>query len=483
VGCATIPELTTALAGGAGAVLIAEEALPHSQTLINWIDRQENWSDLPILVLARVNSSSTALAGATRQLGNVTILARPVSTAELISSVRTALRARRRQYQIRQHLSERAATEEQLRLNDQRKDEFLAILAHELRNPLAPVSNALQILRPWLADHAQALALIEMMERQVRNLTRLVDDLLEVSRVTRGDLVLHPEVTSVGALIDVAVESSRPLIGAANHELALSVPAEPILLYADPVRLAQVISNLLNNAAKYTPRGGKICVAVRRDGDDAVIDVEDNGTGIPVADQDRIFELFTQVERNRDRAQGGLGIGLTLVKRLVEMHAGSVAVYSEGPGKGSRFSVRLPAYKPDIAPVARQRHDADADLSAIHAVVADDNVDAADSLGALLELLGAKVSVAYDGQQALAAAVRDGINVAILDIGMPGMDGLEVARRIRERRRAQPILLIALTGWGQQEDIQSTRLAGFDVHLTKPVDFAVLMKALNEVTK
>ncbi|HEY9546620.1 MAG TPA: ATP-binding protein, partial [Solimonas sp.] len=395
------------------------------------------------------------------------------------SAVHAALRARRRQYQIRRNLLDLAESEERLRLNDQRKDEFLAILAHELRNPLAPISNALHILRPWLAAEPQTASLGQMMERQVGNLTRLVDDLLEVSRVTRGELDLHCERIELAAIIRTAVESSQPLIDSLGHRLDTKLPPQPIYLHADPVRVAQIVSNLLNNAAKYTPGGGHIVLAVRAEGGQIAIEVQDNGIGIPREAQARIFELFMQIDQNRNRSQGGLGIGLTLVKRLAELHGGSIEMFSDGHGKGSRFTVRLPAVEPRNAERVAASGGGDPDLAHVHALIVDDNRDAADSLGLLLRHLGATVAVTYGGVQALEALDTRRMNVAILDIGMPDVDGLQVARQIRASAGQQKMLLIALTGWGQQQDIADTRAAGIDLHLTKPVDFDVLLTWLS----
>jgi signal transduction histidine kinase len=479
--CAAAPELRARLDDGAGAVLLAEEALAQQQVLVDWIEQQPAWSDLPILVLARPSTDSTFLAAATQRLGNVTILVRPIRIAALVSAVQAALRARRRQYQIREYLIERAAAEERLRLNDQRKDEFLAILAHELRNPLAPISNALHIVRPWLAQNDKMAVFGQMMSRQVGNLTRLVDDLLEVSRVTRGELDLHRERIELGAVLRSAVESSQPLIESRKHRFDVSLPLQPVYLQADAVRLAQIVANLLNNAAKYTPSGGHIALAAAIDGGDAVIEVQDNGLGIPAEDQSRIFELFIQVDKNRNRAQGGLGIGLTLVKRLTELHGGSVDVVSEGRGRGSRFIVRLPLAKPPERGTAGVAGGGDPDLSRVHALIADDNRDAADSLGLLLEQFGASVTVAYGGREALAALDLQRMNVAILDIGMPDISGLDLARCIREQAGGRAFPLIALTGWGQERDISETREAGFDHHLTKPVDLALLATLLSDV--
>lgn len=360
-----------------------------------------------------------------------------------------------------------------LRDADQRKDEFLAVLAHELRNPLAPIRNSLHILRLTGQQDPAATRVGEIMERQVNHLVRLVDDLLEVSRITRGKIELRKELVELAAIVRSAVETSRPLIEAGRHELTLSIPTEPITLDCDPVRLAQVMANLLNNSAKYTDEGGQIRLSVRCESDWVVISIHDNGVGIAADMLPRVFDLFTQVELSSGRAQGGLGIGLTLAKSLVEMHGGTVQAKSDGLGKGSEFIIRLPlaAQEP---PANRPETRPNAVLAPRRVLVVDDNRDAAQSLGMLLKLLGTEVHVAYSGADALQAIGSFQPDVVLLDIGMPDMDGYEVARRIRQQRDFEHVTLIALTGWGQDEDRNRSQLAGFDRHLIKPADVNVL---------
>jgi CheY-like chemotaxis protein len=307
----------------------------------------------------------------------------------------------------------------------------------------------------------------------------LVDDLLEISRITRGKIELRRERVDVAFLARTAVEASRPLIDAAGHDLSIETPAEPLTVEADPVRLAQVFANLLNNAAKYTDPGGRIRLSVRRSGDAATISVRDTGTGISAEMLPRVFDLFTQADRSSLRAQGGLGIGLTLARRLVEMHGGSLAASSEGPGQGSEFVVRIPL-------AANQRRACESEssgqsagaLAHLRLLVVDDNRDAADSLAVLLELLGAEVHLAYSGGEALQAVEACRPDVVLLDLGMPEIDGYEVARRIRERTGSVGPTLIALSGWGQEEDLRRTHEAGFDHHLLKPADLAALKRLL-----
>ncbi len=376
-------------------------------------------------------------------------------------------------------ITERKRAENALRENDRRKDEFLAVLAHELRNPLAPIRNSLHILRLAAPQDPAAERVSEMMERQVNHMVRLVDDLMEVSRITGGQIELRKEPIEVAAIVRSAVETSRPLIDAGGHNLTLAIPPEPLTLNGDPVRLAQVLANLLNNAAKYTDPGGQIRLTVRPEGSAVAISVQDTGTGIPPEMLPRVFELFTQVDRRANRSQGGLGIGLALVKSLVEMHGGSVKVYSPGPGQGSEFVVRLPLSVAQLRtdPALKDLVPSRASLKR-RVLVVDDNRDAANSLGMLLKLIGADVQLAYSGPDALAAFAEHKPHVVLLDIGMPEMDGYEVARRIRSQSQADDVTLIALTGWGQEEDRHRSKTAGFDHHLIKPPELKTLQTLL-----
>jgi signal transduction histidine kinase/ActR/RegA family two-component response regulator len=374
---------------------------------------------------------------------------------------------------------ERRRIEEELRQADRRKDEFLAMLAHELRTPLAPIRNSLGVLRLAGTDKAAIEHVYEMLERQVSHMVRLVDDLLEVSRITRGKIELQKNDVELALVVQSAVEASRPLIDSAAHQLAIDLPEEPIILHADPVRVRQVLANLLNNAAKFTKAGGQIWLTVARAGSMAQISVRDNGRGIPAEMLPKVFELFSQVDRTYNRTQAGLGIGLTLVRTLVEMHGGQVEAKSEGPDMGSEFVVRLPVA---AAVGGRRLRDqcraGPISIAPRRMLVVDDNRDAADSLGALLKLLGATVSTAHDGAAALEALLTYRPSVMLLDIGMPAMDGFEVARRARERPEGRDVTLIALTGWAQEEDRRRSLEAGFDFHLVKPVDLSALQAIL-----
>ncbi|MEW6371855.1 MAG: PAS domain S-box protein [Pseudomonadota bacterium] len=378
-------------------------------------------------------------------------------------------------------ISATVQTEEALRDADRRKDEFLATLAHELRNPLAPISNAVHLLRHPEGRRASD-RIVEMIDRQVRQMVRLVNDLMDVSRITRGKIGLSKAPVALADILASAIETSQPAIDGARHAFTVSLPAEPLTLQADKVRLTQVFANLLNNAAKYTDRGGRIWLEARRDGDAAEVKVRDTGIGIDAAALPHVFEMFAQAHAPSDRHQGGLGIGLTMVRQLVELHGGTVEAHSAGQGQGSEFVVRLPLRAGGDG--AAPQPEGAAGAAALHGcrvLVADDNRDAADSLRLLLEMSGATVEVRYDGPAALSAL--DAMAAAppravVLDIGMPGMDGYAVAQRIRADPRFASMKIIALTGWGQLVDRVRSKTSGIDHHLTKPVDWKSLESLL-----
>jgi signal transduction histidine kinase/ActR/RegA family two-component response regulator len=473
--CETFEAFVAEVRTGAAVALVAEEALSsaHTGLFARILAGQPPWSDLPLLLLSRPGADSADLGEAVRALGNVTVLERPLRVATLLSAMRTALRARERQYQIRGHLAERTRAEVLLRLSDQRKDEFLATLGHELRNPLAPLTTGIQLLK---ANGQQDRSVVAVMERQLGHLTRLVDDLLEVSRVTRGVIEVRREPIDLRFVAQSAIETSRPAIALAGHDLVVDLSDEPITIDGDAVRLTQVLANLLSNAAKYTNSGGQIWLRVRREENHAVVSVRDTGIGIPPTQLEAIFDMFTQVDRSSRRSQGGLGIGLTLVRSLVSMHDGTVEATSEGPGRGSEFIVRLPISA--TRSVEQRRHATMASLPPRRVLVVDDNADAAETLGLLLGRMGATVCVCHSGLEALETMDVFRPDAVLLDIGMPGMDGYEVARRVRASADHSDVLLIALTGWGQEQDQRRSRAARFNHHLIKPPDLATLRNIL-----
>lgn len=374
--------------------------------------------------------------------------------------------------------------ENQLREADRRKDEFLAMLAHELRNPLAPISNSLNLLRLTDDLSPSAVRVREIMEQQVAQLIHLVDDLLEVSRITRGKIELRREMIELASVVRGVVEASRPLIEAARHQLAIALPPEPLTLHADAVRLTQVLSNLLNNAAKYTDHGGQIWLTARRLGNEVMISVRDTGVGLPVEMLPRIFDLFAQVDRTLHRSQGGLGIGLTLARSLVQLHGGRIEARSEGPGRGSEFIIHLPlamVEQPGLTGPSPQKPMPPMNLPSHKILVVDDAEAAAYVLGKLLERIGQQVRTVNDAGTALAAALSDRPDVVISDIAMPDVDGYELARRIRRQPELQGIVLVALTGYGQESDRQRAVEAGFDHHLVKPVSLKALEALLSSL--
>ena len=375
--------------------------------------------------------------------------------------------------EIRDIRAERQSAEQLLEA-DRRKDEFLAVLAHELRNPLAPLRNGLEILRPMTANNPALGRIRDMMGRQVSHLVRLVDDLLDLNRITRGRLELRREPVLVREAVNVAVEASRALLEARGHELIVHCCDEQLAVDGDVHRLAQVISNLLSNSAKYTPHAGRVTLTLERAGNDAVISVTDTGIGIPSESLASIFEMFSQVHSGRDRSDGGLGIGLALVQTLVQMHGGTVVAHSDGIGTGSRFTIRLPALAPldnrDSNPRAAAASLETVGVVRRRVLVADDNADAASSLTLWLQQEGHEVRTANDGNQAVALAELFRPEVILMDLGMPHLDGLEASRQIRSQPWGKTIRIIALTGWGREQDRVRTQHAGIDLHWVKPVD-------------
>jgi signal transduction histidine kinase len=367
----------------------------------------------------------------------------------------------------------------QLEQADRQKDEFLAMLAHELRNPLAPIRNAGEILSRLSSRDPRAQAAVGIVQRQILALTRLVDDLLDVSRITQGRIELQLRIIQLSDVVAQAVEIVDPLLQERRHELSTTSHGQ-LRVHGDLARLVQCVANVLTNAAKYTDRGGRIQLEVRDDGGEAVISVTDNGIGIPPELQPKVFDLFVQGDRALDRAQGGLGIGLSVVKRLVDMHGGTVSVASEGAGRGSRFEIRLPTLAKDV--VAEDRPPVP-EQSARRVLIVDDNVDAADSLTMILRLDGHEVECAYTARDGLAQAIRFRPDAAFLDIGLPGMNGYELASRMREDPQLAGAYLVALTGYGQADDKVRARDSGFDAHLVKPANLRALQEILASIRR
>ena len=474
--CSGMAELIAEFRVGAGALMFAEEILNDAaiEQLAQALQAQPPWSDVPLLVLARQGADSRAITLVMDRFPNVTVIERPVRIASMISAIRSTLRARHHQFEVRSLL-------QGLREADNRKNEFLATLAHELRNPLAPMRTALALLSRT-APTPETMRYHELMRRQVDHMVRLVDDLMEVSRITRGKIDLQLTPLAIDEAIAGAIELSRPLLDGAGHALSVELPDAPLWIRGDRIRLSQVFCNLLNNAAKYTRHGGRVTVTARRDGADALVRVSDTGSGLAPEMLESIFDMFVQVTDTAKTAQGGLGIGLTLVRSLVELHGGSVGASSDGLGRGATFTVRLPLMAAELgeAPSEFGVHPSPKAELCCTVLVVDDNRDAADSLAELLRACGASVHAAHSGAEALRLAAERMFDVAVLDIGMPGMDGCELAVRLKSQPAHAGMLLIALTGWGQQADQRRIADAGFDHHLLKPVDTDELVQLIEE---
>jgi signal transduction histidine kinase len=411
-------------------------------------------------------AESYSVVEAAERNGVIAGLQQKAAALETESKQRSALEA-----QLRNKIDELADV-------DRRKDEFLAMLGHELRNPLAPVTTALQSMRIHESEPSRVARSREIVERQIDHMTRLIDDLLDVSRITRGKIELREQALVLSSVIERAIEGARPLIEERGHRISVDLPSEPVTFLADPARLAQVFANLLNNAAKYTDLGGRIWVRARVEGNEIVIGVKDDGPGLTNELRKNAFDLFVQGQQTRARALGGLGIGLTLVRRLVELHGGTVDALSDGTGKGTEFVVRIPLRLPPVTDGAPQAPAIAAARPRRRVLVVDDNVDAAEALGELLRDYGHDVATAHDGAQALDRARLHRPEIVLLDIGMPEMDGYEVAKRIRGELSLSDALLVALTGYGEDRHRRLAREAGFDQHVTKPVDASKLEELL-----
>jgi PAS domain S-box-containing protein len=408
---------------------------------------------------------------------HLTLSPLPLEGAAVVCGVVTDLTEHKHNVQLRIAQAALRESEARYRQADKQKDEFLAILAHELRNPLAPATNALHILQMKAPPIPEVEWARELIATQIQRMTRLIDDLMDVSRITSNKLTLRLERVELAKIVDEAVSAIRPFVEESGHQLSVTLPREPVFLKADLVRMAQVLSNLLNNAAKYTNPGGIISLKAERQGGEVVISVRDTGIGIPADMLPRIFDMFMQVDRTLTRTHGGLGIGLTLVKRLVDMHGGSVEARSAGKDQGSEFVIRVPV---PVDSVDRERRTTQADNSMPRShrriLIVDDNELSANSLSILLGMAGNETRTAYDGSEALGAAEAFRPHVVLLDLGLPMMDGYETCARIRQQPWGKDILVVALTGWGQAEDRRRSTEAGFDRHIVKPADPVELMK-------
>ncbi len=485
--CADAGHLCRESGHGCGAWLLSEEALDRAslEVLKSWLEAQPSWSDVPVVLVTSSGELSSAQGRhltAIRSMGNVTLLERPFRAGTLISTLEMALRSRQRQYQVRSLLEQTAKDAEALHQASRRKDEFLAMLAHELRNPLSSVTHAAALQKEASNDADRSWA-GEVITRQTAQLSRLVDDLLDVSRITQGKIQLVLGVVDSAQILSSACQTVAPLVASRGHTLRTDYPVGTCWLQADATRVEQIVVNLLTNAAKYTPSQGSIWLTARCGAGVVVITVRDSGIGIPPDRIQEMFEMFTQGDRTAARSEGGLGIGLPVVKTLCEMHGGSVIAGSPGVGKGSTFTVTLPAAAVSMSPVSApgkmeglaQGHNA-------RLLLVDDNVDSAHGLERLLQRRGFRVQVVHDGPQALKQAKAAPPDVALLDIGLPGMDGYEVARRLRTEAGCVNTFLIALTGYGQEDDRARARASGFDAHFVKPVDFPALLRLLKEKT-
>lgn len=471
--CDDIESFCQAFERGAAAGVLTQEALAGSsrERLIAALEKQPLWADFPLVVLASrptTHAGRLRLARSIGEVGNVTLMDRPLHPETLVSTVKAALRARARQYQARELMS-------QLEEAVHQRDKFLATLSHELRNPLGAIRNAVRVLER--RDDSERQRPMAIIARQVAHMARLIDDLLDVSRVTTGKVVLQRRRFDLRDALQQTLAQMEPAFDQQRVRLLASLGAQPLWVDADAVRMEQVFTNLLNNAVKYTPAGGRVDVSAGVDGPQVWVRVADTGVGIEPEMLTSIFDLFSQVDRSLDRAQGGMGIGLTLVRSLLTLHGGTVTVASEGLGKGSEFTVRLPAVAAGEAPAVASPATRSAIEEKPHVLLVEDNEDNREMLRDLLAGEGFRVDVAADGAEAVAEAQRLEPEVVIVDIGLPVLDGFEVARRVR-RSLGDRVTLVALSGYGRVEDRRRSLEAGFDTHLTKPVDFVELRAAL-----
>ena len=463
--CLSLEELAREVALGAGMCVVAEEVISTSDLsrLREVLQRQPPWSDLPLLMVIRPDSTLDEVLRAVGPLGNVTPLTRPFRIQTLVSAAKTLLRARERQYQARDMM-------QRLSDSDRRKTEFLALLGHELRNPLAAISVAVNLIEPHAQAEPRALRALAVIERQSGNLARMVDDLLDVSRITSGKIVLRRQPVDLGEICGQVHNILEVPARSAGIVLALALPPGPTVVEGDPVRLEQIVSNLVGNAIKYTPEGGSVSVSLSRDGDRAILQVRDDGIGIAPEMIGSIFDPFVQAQGAAGRSRGGLGLGLALVRDLVEMHGGKVAAQSEGMGRGSLFTVWLPLSAAAIVASDKALAPEGRSPGLRPVLLVEDNADIRELMATMIESWGFSVQMAAEGISGVDLARRHLPRVALVDIGLPGIDGYEVARRVRAVLPRESTRLVAMSGFGQPEDRDRALQAGFDAHLVKPVE-------------
>lgn len=458
--------LVRAITRGCGVVLIAEECLNElsAAEIGTSIRAQPTWSDLPVIVVTRDEDPGNRLK-AFAEFGNVSVLTRPMNLDALVTTVESALRARRRQYQVRDLLREREASA-------RRKDEFLAMLAHELRNPLAPVRTTLHLLKLSHEHHQTTQNAVGIAERSIKHLAHLIEDLLDASRMTLGKVALRTERLDMREVLRYAIEALRAAYSEKGVTLLFDEQPSPLSVIGDPARLDQVVMNILDNALKYTDRGGTVRVQVATEGAQLLLRVIDSGVGIAPQDLPHVCELFVQADHSLDRAAGGVGVGLTIVKGIIELHGGELKIASGGIGQGTTVSVLLPLAAPveELPPLKIKPRL----QTQPRVLVVDDNRDGADSLAAFLELTGCETRTAYDGPQAIDACREFQPSAVLLDIGLPGMNGYDVAERLRTSPEGAQATLIAVTGYSREEDRVRAREVGFDYHLVKPVDLELV---------
>lgn len=471
--CHDATQVAQEIDAGTGALIMTDAALSTRsiQIVLTSLARQPAWSDLPVVLLCQTSPDTPAVSNVLKAFTNLTVLDRPTSVRTLVSTVQAALRGRLRQYQTRDQLEALRMAEENLRTADRRKDEFLAMLAHELRNPLAPIRNAGEVLAQLLPENSQIQTIAGIVNRQSSHLSRMVDDLLDVSRITQGRIELQQHPVNLSSVISQALESVEPLMREKRHKVLVASEYPPVYVKGDHARLVQCIANILTNSGKYTDPDGEISIEMRAAAGEVAISITDNGVGIPAELLPQIFDLFVQSNRSLDRSQGGLGIGLSVVRRLIEMHGGRVSAVSHGPEQGARFELVLPTIE---HPTQRLEPQSEQAAARRRILVVDDNADAANSLAMILNLSGHMAVPVYGAMEALERAAAFNPEIVLLDIGLPGIDGYEVARQLK--CRGSTARLVALTGYGQPEDIRRARNAGFHAHLVKPVDLRHLLR-------